>query len=71
MEKVMEFEVLKRVPTLGLQLDWKNNIFARASRFSVHFFAVATRLQPVKVPNFTFCPGRERRQRLSCSFPEL
>ena len=39
--------------------------------FSVHFFAVATRLQPVKVPNFTFCPGGERRQRLSCSFPEL
>ena len=23
------------------------------------------------MPNFTFCPGRERRQRLSCSFPEL
>ena len=46
MEKVMEFEVLKRVRTLGLQLDWKNNIFSRA-RFFVHFFAVATQLQPV------------------------
>ena len=25
----------------------------------------------VKVPNFTFCRGRERRRRLSFSFPEL
>ena len=43
----MEFEVLKRVRTLSLLLDWKNNIFARASRSFVHFFAVATQLQPV------------------------
>ena len=26
-------------------LDWQNNNFARASRFFVHFFAVAARLQ--------------------------
>ena len=26
-------------------LDWKNNNFARASRFLVHFFTVAARLQ--------------------------
>ena len=39
----MEFELLKRVRTLGLWLDWKNKSFASASRFFVHFFAVATR----------------------------
>ena len=26
-------------------LDWQNNNFERASRFFVHFFAVASRLQ--------------------------
>ena len=29
----------------ALGLDWQNNNFARASRFFVHFFAVAARLQ--------------------------
>ena len=28
----------------AIGLDWQNNNFARASRFSVHFFAVAARL---------------------------
>ena len=27
-----------------IPLDWQNNNFARASRFLVHFFAVAARL---------------------------
>ena len=29
----------------AIGLDWKNNNFARASRFFVHFFAVVARLQ--------------------------
>ena len=29
----------------AMGLDWQNNNFARASRFFVHFFAVAERLQ--------------------------
>ena len=29
----------------AIGLDWQNNNFARASRFFVHFFAVAARLQ--------------------------
>ena len=28
----------------AIALDWQNNNFARASRFFVHFFAVAARL---------------------------
>ena len=28
----------------AIGLDWQNNNFARASRFFVHFFAVASRL---------------------------
>ena len=28
----------------GIGLDWQNNNFVRASRFSVHFFAVVARL---------------------------
>ena len=44
--------------TLGL--DWQDNSSTRASRFFVHFFAVAARLQS-KVPNFPFRRGRERR----------
>ena len=45
----------------ALGLDWQNNSStARASRFFVHFFAVAARLQS-KVPNFPFRRGRERR----------
>ena len=44
----------------AIGLDWQNKTFARASRFFVHFLAVAARLQR-EVPNFTFCRGRERR----------
>ena len=29
----------------AIGLDWQNNNFARASRFFVHFFVVAARLQ--------------------------
>ena len=29
----------------AIGLDWRNNNFARSSRFFVHFFAVAARLQ--------------------------
>ena len=29
----------------AIALDWQNNNFTRASRFFVHFFAVAARLQ--------------------------
>ena len=29
----------------AMGLDWQNNNFARASRFLVHFFAYAARLQ--------------------------
>ena len=29
----------------AIGLDWQNNNFARASRFFVHFFAVAARLR--------------------------
>ena len=50
-------------------LDWQINNFARASRFFVHFLAVVARLH-VKMPNFTFCRGREQKQ-FSFSFPEL
>ena len=35
----------------------KNNNFARASRFLVHFSAVVARL----MPKFTFCRGREHK----------
>ena len=43
----------------AIGLDWQNNNFARASRFFVHFFAVAARLQ--RENNFTFCRGRENK----------
>ena len=47
--------------TIGL--DKQNNNFARASRVFVHFSAVVARLQRdnVKLPNFTFCRGREQK----------
>ena len=44
----------------AIDLDKQNNDFARASRFSGHFSAVVGRLQPVKLPNFSFCRGREQ-----------
>ena len=39
-------------------LDWRNNNFARTTRFFCLFFAVVARLQ---VPKFTFCRGREHK----------
>ena len=41
----------------AIGLDWQNNDFARASRFFVHFFAVAERLRR-EMPNYTFCGKR-------------
>ena len=46
----------------AIGLDWKNYIFECASRFFVHFFAVAARLQRETTLNFTFCTlGREKK----------
>ena len=47
----------------SMGLNWKNNNSARASRFFVHtyFLAVVARQQREKVPDFTFCRGRERK----------
>ena len=52
-------------------LDRQNNNFARASRFLVHFFAVTTRLYHVKVPNFTFCGGREHSRETFLFFSSI
>ena len=41
-------------------LDWQNNNFARASRFFV-LFSPSLHDYDVKIPNFTFCRGREHR----------
>ena len=35
-------------------------MFARASRFFVHFFAVTVHYYDVKMPNFTFYGGRKQ-----------
>ena len=47
-----------------LTLARVHHAFFCISLLSLHYYNV-------KVPNFTFCRGRERRQRLSFSFPEL
>ena len=44
----------------AIDLDWQKK-FARASRSFVRFFAVTARLYVVKMPNFTFCGGREHK----------
>ena len=46
-----------------IEFNWQNNNFARASRFFVHtyFLAVVARQQSEKVPDFTFCRGREHK----------
>ena len=46
-----------------IEFNWQNNNFARASRFFVHTYvlAVAARQQREKVPDFTFCRGREHK----------
>ena len=48
-----------------------NQQLCHASRFFIHFFAVAARLPRESAYNFTFCRGSERRQRLYFSFLEL
>ena len=40
----------------AIGLDWQNNNFACASRFFVHFFAVAARLIGVHPPQLDFKP---------------
>ena len=55
----------------AIGVDYQNNNFARASRFFIHFFTVASRLQRESAYNFTFCRGSERRQQLYFSFLEL
>ena len=55
----------------AIGLDWQTNNFAGASRFFIHFFAVAARLPRESAYNSTFCRGSERRQRLYFSFLEL
>ena len=42
----------------AIGLDWKNNSFARAPRFFAHSL-LSLHDYKVKVPNFTFCRGRE------------
>ena len=42
----------------AIGLDWQNNSSAPASRFFVHFFVVIASYD-VRLPNFTFCGGRE------------
>ena len=44
-------------------LDWQY-IFARASRFFVHVFAVTARLRRDSALYFTFCGGREHKTTL-------
>ena len=44
----------------AIGLDWRNNNFARASRFFVHFLALLLDLD-VKMPNFTFYGGHEHK----------
>ena len=46
-------------------LNWQNNNFARASRFSLQ----SLHDHNVKVPNLTFCRGRELKTMTSFSFP--
>ena len=53
-------------------LNWQNNNIVRASRFLVHFLP-SLRDYNVKVPNFTFCRGREHKTTtfFFFSFPKL
>ena len=43
----------------AIGLDWQNNNFARASRF-LYISLPSLHDYNVKVPNFTFCRGREQ-----------
>ena len=51
-------------------LDWQNNNFARASRFFVHFFNVAARLQRESA-QIHVLSRTGTQQQLSFYFPEL
>ena len=55
--------------TIGL--DWQNNNFASASRFFVHFFAVAAGLRRESAKFHVLSKDLNTRQRLSFSFSEL
>ena len=44
----------------AIDLDWQNINFARASHIFVHSLPSLHDFD-VKVPNFTFCGGRERK----------
>ena len=50
-------------------LDWQNNNFARASRF-LYISSPSVYDNNMKVPNFTFCRGREH-EATTFSFSEL
>ena len=52
-------------------LDLRNNYFAGAAHFFVHFFLPSLHDYDVKMPIFTFCGRREHKKRLSFSVPEL
>ena len=45
----------------AIDLDSKTKTFALASRFFVHFFKPPLHDYNVKMPNFTFCRGREQK----------
>ena len=51
-------------------LDWQNNNFARASRF-LYISLPSLHDYNVKVPNFTFCRGREQTATTFFFFSEL
>ena len=56
-------------PLLRASKSLFNNNFARASRFSVHFFAITARLRHESAYDFTFC-GRQKKKQDS-DFPFL
>ena len=54
----------------AIGLDWQNNNFARASRF-LYISLPSLHDYNVKVPNFTFCRGREQTTTTFFFFSEL
>ena len=55
----------------AIGLDKQNNNFARASRFFLYISLPSLPDYSVKVPEFTFCRGREHKTTTFFSFPEL
>ena len=48
----------------SVRFYWQNNNSASASRrFFVHFSAVTARLRRSKMPNFSFCGGRDKNKK--------